>query len=225
MATPTGPRARAARGWFARRRRKLKQGIEDYGRAGTEPPPFRILELFVEEVGSGYAVGDRFTIDGGSPGIQPIGRVTAETGGAVDEAVVEQGNYLVDPGGALTTTAITGGGTGLEIEPSLSDLHNFGPTPAGSDSPFPLLASADTLIGFIPSVGLAVGDFSIDVQGFETFEQAEAVAANAFGVIRPLIPKGRSFVITRSPGAPACTIQVFARVKSQRIQIGEVTFT
>lgn len=225
MATPTGPRADAARGFFARQRRRLKKVQEDYGRAGTEPPPLRILELFVDVAGSGYAVGDRFTIDGGSIGIQPIGRVTAETGGAVDEAVVEQGNYLVDPNGALPTTALTGGGSGLEIEPSLSDIHNFGPTAAGADSPFPLLASGDSKIGFIPTVALAIGDFSIDVQGFETFEQAEAVGANALGVIRNIVPKGRTFVITRGVGAPACTVAVFLLNKSERIEIGTVQFT
>ena len=224
MATPRGPRANAARGFYARQRRRLKQDQEAYGIDGTEPPPFRILDLTVDAGGAGYAVGDRFTIDGGSPGIQPIGRVTAETGGVVDEAVVEQGNYLVDPGASLPTTALSGGGAGLTIEPGLSDIHNFGNVAAG-DAPFPLLASSDTLIAFQPTVALGIGDFAINVQGFETFPNAEAVGANAIGVIRPLVLTGRTFTVTRGGSAPACTIAIFQRLKSQRVQIGEVVFT
>lgn len=38
MATPTGPRAQAARNWFARERRRIKQDQKDYDVAGLVPP-------------------------------------------------------------------------------------------------------------------------------------------------------------------------------------------
>ena len=40
MATPTGPRADSARGWFARERRRAKQNQKDFDVAGHVATPF-----------------------------------------------------------------------------------------------------------------------------------------------------------------------------------------
>ncbi len=40
MATPTGPRADSARGWFARERRRTKQNQKDFDIAGHVATPF-----------------------------------------------------------------------------------------------------------------------------------------------------------------------------------------
>ncbi len=220
MPTPAESRA-----YYARKRRRARQDFEAFGIAGTEAPPLRILELLVNVGGSGWNVGDRFTINGGSPGIQPIGRVIAETGNVVDEVVVEQGNYLVDPGGGLATTAISPAtGIGLTIDVGTSDLHNFGPTALGADSPFALTMAADAKFAIGSDTLLAIGDVAIG-NAVDTYENAEAVPAGGIIAIRQVFRKDQTIVITRGGAAPAANIDIYQLVNGQTILTGTCVFT
>lgn len=63
--------------------------------------------------GAGYAVGDILEVDGGTSTHEARIRVTSETAGVIDGAVVESGGaYSVAPANAVSTTAVTGGGAG-----------------------------------------------------------------------------------------------------------------
>ena len=68
--------------------------------------------------GSGYATGDLFQINGGTPaagfGAAQYIVLTTGAGGSVTSArIKESGSYSTPPSGTVTTTALTGGGTGL----------------------------------------------------------------------------------------------------------------
>lgn len=75
----------------------------------------------IEAGGSGYAVGDTFSISSGTFSIQATGRVLTEAGGVVTGIeLIDLGAYTVNPGIGVATAAITGVGTGLTVTTVLS---------------------------------------------------------------------------------------------------------
>lgn len=88
--------------------------------------PLRLATLAVNAGGTGYSVGDKFLIVGGTFTVQGVGMVTAETAGVVSAvAVFDAGTYTVNPGAGATTTATkvkngTIAGTGLTVDTTLS---------------------------------------------------------------------------------------------------------
>lgn len=91
--------------------------------ARANAAPLRILDtLVIAAGGTGYAVGDRFTIDGGTGTITAIGMVSAVAAGVVTAAkVLDSGEYTVNPGAGAATTALSGAGDdALTVDTTLS---------------------------------------------------------------------------------------------------------
>lgn len=88
--------------------------------------PLRIATLAVNAGGTGYAVGDKFLIAGGTFSDQATGIVTSETGGVVDGvAILDAGTYTVNPGAGAATSSFQAKngstpGTGLTVDTTLS---------------------------------------------------------------------------------------------------------
>ncbi len=105
----------------------------DIGSVGTG-----IAQVYVKAAGTGYAVNDTFTINGGSP--LATGHVTTISGSTVTGVIIDtpgQG-YAVNTSG-IATTATSGGGTGLTIEvDSIGDGNN--------DTAAVTLATADSAL-------------------------------------------------------------------------------
>ena len=74
--------------------------------------PLRILDTLAVVVGgTGYAVGDRFTINGGTSTIGATGMVQAESAGVVTLVkILDPGEYTINPGVGAATTALSGAG-------------------------------------------------------------------------------------------------------------------
>lgn len=88
--------------------------------------PLRLVLDSVAAGGSGYAVGDKFSITGGSFTIPAVGMVTAVSAGVVTAAkIIDGGQYTVVTPPASATTVIqakngTTPGTGLTVTDSLT---------------------------------------------------------------------------------------------------------
>lgn len=85
--------------------------------------PLRILDtLAIIAAGTGYAVGDRFAISGGTSSLQGSGMVTAVAAGLVTGVkIIEPGEYTVNPGVAAATTVLSGAGdAALTVTTALS---------------------------------------------------------------------------------------------------------
>lgn len=85
--------------------------------------PLRILDtLAIIAAGTGYTVGDRFAIVGGTSSIQATGMVTAVAAGLVTGVkIIEPGEYTVNPGVAAATTVLSGSGdAALTVTTALS---------------------------------------------------------------------------------------------------------
>lgn len=230
MATPTGARADAARGYFARVRRRKKQDQKDFDTAGHAPAPFRVLLMAVNAGGSGYNVGDQFLIDGGTFYIQASGYVVAAPGGVVSTvAVLESGAYSTAPTNPLTTTNITGTGTGLQINATLSRPFGLGITPANGSSANGLVLPADcylTLIHqtFATSAGNA-GMGILDETTGVLYRQAEPAAALGHVNFRHLFREGHTVKTYRNIVTPLGAVWVYFRgPKSQLIQVASTLF-
>lgn len=91
-------------------------------RANAAPLRLAFDTLAVAVGGSGYAVGDRFSITGGTGTVTAIGVVTSVAAGVVDGvALVDPGAYTIAPGLAAATTVVeakngTTPGTGLTVD-------------------------------------------------------------------------------------------------------------
>jgi len=85
--------------------------------------PLRIQDSLVVAVGgTGYAVGDRFAIVGGTFTAQGTGMVTSVAAGVVTAVKrIDPGQYTVTPGAAAVTTVLTGAGdAALTVNTTLS---------------------------------------------------------------------------------------------------------
>ena len=229
MATPTGPRAEAARGFFARERRRSKQDQKDLFNAGFESSPFRIIALAVNVGGSGYAVGDTFLIVGGTFTIQGLGRVTAEAASVVTEVVIQvQGSYTVSPGVGAATVAQTGGGNdALTVDVTLSGLFDFGAVAAGGVSANVLTLPSSLEIALQINAATTAGDLGVndDTDAID-YVSAEAGISGGRVNIRKRFKEAHAIRISRAIGAPAGAVLVFFRgPKSQLVQFGTATFT
>lgn len=84
--------------------------------------PLRLASLVVAVGGTGYSIGDKFSITGGTGTLTATGIVTSVAAGVVDGvAVYDAGEYTVAPGLAAATTVIqakngTTPGTGLTVD-------------------------------------------------------------------------------------------------------------
>lgn len=84
--------------------------------------PLRLASLAVAVGGTGYAVGDRFTVTGGTGTITAVGQVTAVAAGVVTGvSLLDAGEYTIAPGLASATAAYaakngTTPGTGLTVD-------------------------------------------------------------------------------------------------------------
>lgn len=229
MASPTGPRADAARGWLARERRRKKQNQKDFDIAGFEAAPFRIINLAVNVGGAGYNVGDEFLISGGTFSIQGRGYVVSEAAGVVTAVAIQiAGAYTVTPGAGAATVAQTGGGDdALTVDVTLSALFDFGAVAAGGSSANALIIPADIEIALEHPAATAAGDLGVlDVTAGVTYVSAEAGIAGGRINIRRKLREVHQLRITRAIGAPAGAVLVFFRgPKSQLVQVGTATFT
>jgi len=74
--------------------------------------PLRILDtLVVVAGGTLYAVGDRFSILGGTATLGAVGMVEAESAGVVTAVkIIDPGEYTVNPGAGAATAALSGAG-------------------------------------------------------------------------------------------------------------------
>lgn len=229
MATPTGPRADAARGFYARERRRKKQDQKDFDIAGFESSPFRVLLLAVNVGGSGYTLGDTFLVSGGTFSVQCLGKVAAESGGVVTAvSVLIPGAYTVSPGVGAATVAQTGGGDNLlTVDVTLSALFDFGAVAAGASSANALTLPAAIPIALGCDVAQAAGDMGVEnvTDGVTSFT-LDACPAGGVVNLATLQRVGVDIRIARSATAPAGTVGVYFRgPKSQLIQIGTATFT
>jgi len=87
-----------------------------YGGGATGTAVLGAVSATVDDVGSGYAVGDEITLTGGTNTAAVVLRVTGETAGAVDTVeVVTAGLYTVIPGNSVAQGSSTGGGTGASF--------------------------------------------------------------------------------------------------------------
>lgn len=90
--------------------------------------PLRIATLAVNVGGTGYAVGDKFLVVGGTFSDQASGIVTEVAAGVVTAiAVLDAGTYTINPGVAAVTADFqakngTTPGTGLTIDTTLSGV-------------------------------------------------------------------------------------------------------
>jgi hypothetical protein len=78
----------------------------------------------INAAGTGYAVGDTFTLTGGTYSVQAVGEITKVngTGGVQGVRITTAGNYTVVPSAPIATVATSGSGTGLTITPILRIL-------------------------------------------------------------------------------------------------------
>jgi hypothetical protein len=229
MATPTGPRATAARNWFARERRRSKQDQKDFDLAGFEAAPFRIIALAVNVGGGGYNVGDEFLISGGTFSIQGRGYVVSEAAGAVTAVAIQiAGAYTVTPGVGAATVAQTGGGNDLlTVDVTLSALFDFGAVAAGGSSANVLTLPASLEIALQINAATTAGDLGVlDTTDAIDYVSAEAGISGGRVNIRKRFKEAHAIRITRAAGAPAGAVLVFFRgPKSQLVQFGQATFT
>jgi hypothetical protein len=230
VATPTGPRADAARAFYRVRRRKLKQDEKAFFTAGLEPSPFRIMTLAVNVGGAGYNVGDEFLISGGTFSIQGRGYVVAEAGNVVTQVAVQiAGAYTVTPGVGAATVAQTGGGNNaLTVDVTLSGLHDFGSQAAGVGSPNNLLLPANARFAVSHSVGLSPEDMSLSTFGPPEVghDNAETTVADGIQEIRHYYTKNRFLHVFRRAGSPAGLLSVyFLGPHNTRTLIATATWT
>jgi len=97
--------------------------IREAARANASP--LRVLDtLAIIAGGTGYAVGDRFAIVGGTSSLQATGMVSVVAAGVVTGVkIIEPGQYTVNPGVAAATTVISGAGdAGLTVTTALSSV-------------------------------------------------------------------------------------------------------
>lgn len=96
------------------------------GTAATATPGTVSIPLIaaVNSRGTGYAVGDTFTLTGGTYGTQAVGEITkVGSGGAVyGVRMTEPGSYSVVPTSPVATTATSGAGSGLTVTPAVQLL-------------------------------------------------------------------------------------------------------
>lgn len=84
--------------------------------------PLRLASLVIAVGGTGYTVGDKFTVIGGTGTITAIGMVTAAADGVVTAiSFLDSGEYTVAPGLAAATAAFhtkngATAGTGLTVD-------------------------------------------------------------------------------------------------------------
>ena len=104
---------------------------------------------------------------------------------------------------------------------------NFGAALAGAASANSLVLPADIKIGFESTVALAAGDFGVEnVSDGISYFSAEAAGAGAVINMRQLFRESKTIRILRGATAPAASITIyFVGPKSERVQIGAVTFT
>ena len=84
--------------------------------------PLRLASLAVAVGGTGYSIGDKFSVTGGTGTVTAIGMVSAVSAGVVTGVIVfDAGQYTVAPGLASATTIVqakngTTPGTGLTVD-------------------------------------------------------------------------------------------------------------
>lgn len=84
----------------------------------TVGSPFRLVGAAVDGGGTGYSVGDQLSLDGGTVGAEgsAVVQVATETAGVITGlSGVHGGGYFVKPTNPVSTTPLTGTGSGATI--------------------------------------------------------------------------------------------------------------
>ena len=82
-------------------------------------PPYSLQSPSVANGGTGYALGDQFTVLGGTSTVPAVGEITelasSGTGVVSRFEIITPGNYTVVPSSPASTSALLGAGSGLTI--------------------------------------------------------------------------------------------------------------
>lgn len=142
--------------------------------------PYTVMTAYITSAGTGYAVNDIVTLDGGAFGAPHRMRVTSVGAGGSVTALIEEGagggQYTTLPSGLCTTTRVSGSGSGLTITLpagmpaagaasaiSILDQGSYTSTPPTSNNEVVNLGASN---GFWLEVNLTLG--SIDLGGYLT---------------------------------------------------------
>lgn len=127
--------------------------------SGVEPQPYVAVDAVVNDAGSGYAVGDVLTVDGGIASIPVELTVATVTAGAVDTVTISNiGSYTSLPTNPVATTAVTGSGVDatFDIEfnaPYRFWIHETGVNEVIEQSEQPVLSYYETADIMLPLIG------------------------------------------------------------------------
>jgi hypothetical protein len=230
MTTSTEPIAETVRRLQQRQRRRVLQNQKAFNTAGYTPDePIRILLLAINVAGTGYSVGDQFSITGGTAFVQATGYVNTESGGVPTSlAVLNAGAYddIDAPGAGSPTVTITGSGTGLTVDPTMSGIFGFGLVPFNGLSPNGLVLPAAAFVALQPSLGTpGLTGFGVadDTTGV-TYLIPEQVASDGFGYCRHLFPKGHTIRLKRRANSLGVVRAYFWGPKSQTVHFGNGIF-
>lgn len=139
-------------------------------------PGFSITNLTIVSGGSGYALGDYIAINGGTVGA--LGLVTRCVVSGVSGNVVsavkifESGEYITAPSGTLSTTATSGGGSGLTFTSINAGLNIQLSSQPNADIGFTQSTALESLL---PSTLMTVQNYN------GTYNRAVAMASPSGG--------------------------------------------
>lgn len=173
---------------------------------GVEPQAYIATEAAVDNAGSGYAVGDVLSVEGGIGSVAVELTVATETAGAIDTVTISNaGSYTSVPANPVSVTAVTGTGVDATfdltfIAPYRFWIHEIGANEVVEQNEQPVLSYFETGDIMLPLMdGMSNVDKSLDVSIVEPdFVQSGDMAVQLVSRSNARSPEIRSDLVTFS---------------------------
>lgn len=173
---------------------------------GVEPQAYIATDAAVDNAGASYAVGDVITVDGGIGSVAVELTVATETAGAIDTVTISNaGSYTSIPASPVSTTTVTGVGTGATfdmtfITPYRFWIHEIGSNEVVEQNEQPVLSYFETGDIMLPLMeGMSGVDKSLSIKIVEPdFVQSGDMAVQLVSRSNARAPEIRSDLNTFS---------------------------
>lgn len=144
---------------------------------------YQANELIPVAAGSGYAIGDLFSIVGGTSTATALGLVTSLTSGGTGIATAEvsvPGNYTVEPSSPAASTATTGAGAGATFLVNTTTFEGVGQVDWAADTDTGIISEDLIEMGVIWRLARRLG-FSYDEEKEEYQRELDTAIARDGG--------------------------------------------